>query len=128
MRLALLVLVVAACGAREAPPPKAAVRARPVRIVAPPLTPQLALETIEKRYVGGMQRCYRTRLKRDPQARGRVVVTFTVDDRGQVADRSAKGAGRQIERCVVNAMARWTFPRPRTETTFRLAFRLSSRS
>lgn len=100
---------------------------RPVR-VDPPLTPQVALETIEKRYVGGMQRCYRARLKRDARAGGRVVVTFTVDDRGHIADRSAKGVGRQVERCVLNAMARWTFPRPATETTFRLAFRLSSRS
>jgi hypothetical protein len=131
MRLALLVLLaLCACGGRQPTPPAAPrARARVSRPAPPPrLTPALALATIEARYVGGMRRCYRARLKRDPRARGRVVVTFTVDGRGQVAERRARGVARAVERCVENAMARWTFARPAAPTTFRLAFRLSSRS
>ena len=126
MRLALLVLVtLCACRRQPSPPVTPREPARAPKPVAPALTPQLALETIEKRYVAGMQRCYRAKLKRDPRARGKVVVTFTVDDRGQVADRRAKGVHESIERCVESAMMKWTFPRPAAETTFRLAFRLT---
>jgi hypothetical protein len=96
--------------------------------VTPPLTPDVALQTIESTYIGGMQRCYRARLKRDSAARGRVVVTFTVDESGKLAYRRARGVGPKLEACVEAAMARWSFPRPAEQTTFRLAFRLSSRT
>lgn len=130
MRLSLLILFgLTACWRQPAPrvaphkPPPVA--AKPV---APKLTPDVALSRIESSYLGGMQRCYQARLKRDAMARGRVVVTFTVDESGRVAYRDARGVGKSLEHCVERAMLRWSFPAPAEEMTFRLAFRLSSRS
>ncbi len=127
----LLLVCVALCACRRQPAPPVA--PREVKRASKPvarLTPDVALQTIEARYVGGMQRCYRARLKRDPNARGKVVVTFTVDDRGKLTyrDARARGVARSVERCVENAMLRWSFPAPAQETSFRLAFRLSSSS
>jgi len=128
-----LATLLAACG--STPAPHATGRAAgpastPRTRVA--LTPDVALETIEASYLGGLRRCYQARLKRDARARGRVVVTFTVDHRGRLSARDAKGAGRAIETCVERAMSRWSFPPARradgrpTEATFRVALQLTS--
>ncbi|MBA3391421.1 MAG: AgmX/PglI C-terminal domain-containing protein [Deltaproteobacteria bacterium] len=96
------------------------------------LTPHVALSTIETSYIGGLRRCYRAGLKHDASARGRVVVTFTVNHRGRLSSRRAQGVGRTIESCVERAMARWSFPPARKpdgspgEATFRLALHLES--
>lgn len=135
MRLPLLVLLVAIVAAcrRQPTPPVGSPRASSQRRASPKpitrkLTPDVALSRIESSYLGGMQRCYRARLKRDAMARGRVVVTFTVDESGRVAYRDASGVGKSLEHCVERAMLRWSFPAPDEQMTFRLAFRLSSRS
>ena len=125
MKRLVIVVLLAACHhaapvAREVRAPEQAPR------VTPPLTPDVALQTIQTSYLGSMQRCYRARLKRDAAARGRVVVTFTVDESGKLAYRQARGVGRSLEACVEQAMARWSFPKPSETVTFRLAFRLSS--
>lgn len=121
MRSSLLLLLVA-CASPA--------RVEPVRAPAPRprLTPDAALARIEAVYRPGVQRCYQSRLKRDPSARGNVVVTFTVDAEGKLASAHAKGVHRTIEQCVERAMARWTFPPPALEMTIRVALRLSSRS
>ena len=94
------------------------------------LTPDVALARIQDAYRGGVQRCYNARLKREPRASGRVIVTFTVDESGRLAYRNAKGVGRALgkpmELCVERAMLRWSFPAPAAETTFRVALALSS--
>jgi hypothetical protein len=116
VRCLLISLALAACSRQSKPPP-----AKPA-----PLTADVALQRIEGHYRGGMHACYRSALKRDANARGRIVVTFTVDDRGQLSFREAKGISPAIEACVERAMSKWTFPRPPEATTFRLAFQLSS--
>lgn len=103
-----------------------------VAAVEPALTASLVLETITMSYLGELRRCYTSRLKQDQRAGGRVIVTLTIDRNGAVDGRRANGAGRQIEKCVERAMARWTFPPPRstdgrpTKATFRIALLLSS--
>jgi outer membrane biosynthesis protein TonB len=117
----LLLLVLAACGSSP--------RAQPApRSPAQALTPDVALARIESLYRPGVQRCYQSWLKRDPAARGDVVVTFTVDTGGKLASADAKGVHRTVEECVQRAMLRWSFPPPREEMTIRLALRLSSGS
>lgn len=96
------------------------------------LTPRRLLATIETSYMAGLRRCYKAQLKRDARAGGRVVVTFTVDTRGRLSSRDAKGVATKVERCVERAMQRWEFPPARdatgapTEATFRLALRLTT--
>lgn len=98
----------------------------------PPLTAAILVETIETSYLGALRRCYKARLKHDPAARGRVIVTFTVDGKGRLSDGRASGVGKQIESCVERAMTRWEFPPARDrdgapiEATFRLALQLTS--
>jgi hypothetical protein len=124
----MLVVLASACRRQPTPPvvPREGKRApKPVA-----LTPDVALSRIQDAYRGGVQRCYHARLKREPRARGRMIVTFTVDETGRVASGNAKGVGRAlgkpIELCVERAMLRWSFPAPRAETTFRVALALSS--
>jgi TonB family protein len=131
-------MIVGGIGCRQpaAPPisprvPTPTPTAKPIaapRPTEPPLTPHAALAKIETNYLGGLRRCYRARLKRDTRAHGRIVVTFTVDEGGRLASKRARGVGRALEACVERAMARWSFVPPVEETTFRLAFQLSSRS
>jgi TonB family protein len=113
----LLLLVACASPARVAPAP-----------VTPRLTPDAALARIESVYRPGVQRCYQSRLKRDPGARGNVVVTFTVDEAGKLASAHAKGVHRSIEQCVERAMQRWSFASARGGLTIRVTLRLSSRT
>lgn len=127
----LLVLLVVASACRRQPTPPVAPREQKRThepVASRELTPALALARIQSAYRAGVQRCYQSRLKRDPSARGRVVVTFTVDDTGRVAFRRAQGVHRTVEQCVERAMSRWAFPPPAEQTTFRLALRLSSRA
>jgi outer membrane biosynthesis protein TonB len=120
MRSSLFLLVACASPAPVEP--------RAQRPATPRLTPDAALARIESVYRPGVQRCYQSRLKRDPAARGNVVVTFTVDEAGKLASAHAKGVHRSIEQCVERAMLRWSFPPPREEMTIRVALRLSSGS
>ena len=124
MRGSLLIVLLVAC----APARSARVHAPREVAPAPRLTPDAALARIEAVYRPGVQRCYQSRLKRDPRARGNVVVTFTVSEGGTLASAHAKGVHRSIEQCVERAMLRWSFPPPREEMTIRVALRLSSRS
>lgn len=132
MRSSLLVLLALAIGCRATPSPApshgrapAPASARSPARVREPLTPASALARIRSAYRPGVQRCYQSRLKRDPQARGRVVVTFTVDARGRIAYRRARGVHRTVERCVERAMSAWSFPPARGgAATFRIALAL----
>ena len=123
--LFVLVVLASACRRQPAAPVREGQRV-PKPIAEQRLTPDLALSRIEASYLGGMQRCYRARLKHDARAAGKVVVTFTVDESGKLAYRKASGIGKRLEQCVERAMLRWSFPAPAEEMTFRLAFRLSS--
>lgn len=89
------------------------------------LSPEAARSRIAMLYRPGVQRCYETHLKRDPGARGRVTVTFTVDPTGRLSYREARGVHPRVERCVEGAMTKWTFPQTAAETTFRLGLQLS---
>ena len=124
MRSVFVLVLLAGC-AKQAPAVVAQREPAP-KPIAQRLTPDVALSRIESSYLGGMQRCYRARLKHDARARGKVVVTFTVDESGKLAYRKASGVGKRLEACVERAMMQWSFPAPAEEMTFRLAFRLSS--
>jgi TonB family protein len=128
----MLLALTAGCHRQAAPSVAPREPEREVKAtVMPRLTPHAALAKIETSYLGGLRRCYRARLKRDASTGGRVVVTFTVDEAGRLSSRRARGPGRgwrEIEACVERAMSRWSFAPPAEETTFRLAFQLSSRS
>src|SRR5690349_10691930 len=131
MKFAVGLVCVAACATKPAPPaanvesPSSAEPANSnVRGVDPRLTPDVVLATIKRRYLGGVERCYRRHLKRDATARGRVVVSFTVDPKGRARDGEARGITEHVDSCIAAQVARWQFPRPAQEARFKLGLEL----
>ena len=122
----LTTLIASACWRGSGPNPPVAPRESKRDGKPRTLSPNDALARIRELYRPGVQRCYQTHLKRDPGARGRVTVTFTVDPSGHLSFREARGIHPTVERCVEGAMTKWTFPQPSSEQTFRLGLQLSS--
>ena len=79
------------------------------------LTPAAVLERIQSTYLAGLQRCYRLGLAQDATLSGRVSISFTVDDRGQVEDPEADGLSSQVDSCISEQMSRWRFPVPKKD-------------
>jgi hypothetical protein len=77
------------------------------------LTAAAVLDRIQSTYLAGLQRCYRLGLAQDATLSGRVSISFTVDERGQVTDPDADGLSSQVESCISEQMTRWRFPAPR---------------
>jgi hypothetical protein len=131
MRFAVGLVCVAACATKPGPAPTNA-KSEPAAAVAPvnarklhaPLTPDVVLATIRTRYLGGVERCYRRHLKRDASARGRVLVSFTVDPKGRARDGEARGITERVDGCIAAQVARWQFPKPAREARFALGLQL----
>jgi len=131
MKFAVGLVCVAACATKPAPPPANAQRtpaAQPansnVHRADSQLTPDVVLATIRSRYIGGVERCYRRHLKRDASARGRVLVSFTVDPKGRARDGEARGITEHVDSCIAAQVARWQFPKPAQEARFALGLEL----
>ena len=128
MKFAVGLVCVAACATKPAPSPANVQRAPAARPangnVDPQLTPDVVLATIRSRYLGGVERCYRRHLKRDASARGRVVVSFTVDPKGRARDGQARGITTLVDGCIASRVARWQFPKPAREARFALGLEL----
>jgi hypothetical protein len=141
MRFAVGFLCVAACATTPAPAPTNVHENRPAlvtqtkspepvtaprrpRAAAARLTPDVVLATIRGRYIAGVERCYRRHLKKDAGARGRVLVSFTVDPKGRARDGVARGVTEQVDGCIARQVRHWRFPVPRTHRGSRFALRL----
>jgi outer membrane biosynthesis protein TonB len=104
MRTAVAVLALAAC--HHAAPHSAA------PAPAPALTADVVLETVRGGYMTGVQRCY-TRYLKNAGGHGRVVVSFTVNAKGEATEGAASGVPARLGDCIVAEVARWRFPPPR---------------
>jgi hypothetical protein len=95
------------------------------------LTVDMVLDKINGLYMAGLQRCYKKGLVDDAKLGGSVHLTFTVTDRGTLADASASGVSPEVDACVGAAMAGWRFAIPKdkdgdpTDQDFRLVLALS---
>lgn len=98
-----------------------AISARPVRITvvdrqaldASTLTADVVASKLQVAYLGGLRRCYVTRLATTPSLKGRVTLTLPVDETGRVVRPTARGFDTEIDRCLADAMTSWRFPVPR---------------
>ena len=88
------------------------------------LTPDVVLATIRGRYIAGVERCYRRHLKKDSAARGRVLVSFTVDPSGRARDGAARGITERVDDCIEAQVRQWRFPAPRDRAESRFALGL----
>ena len=94
------------------------------------LTPDAVLKKIQQAYMSALQRCYKTYLAKDASARGKVTLSFTVNESGRTTDSGAKGFAGEVDACIEGLMPSWTFPAPKdkdgekTEANFSITLQL----
>jgi TonB family protein len=98
-------------GPREHGPPRVRVTRAEVR---GGLSPDV-IRRVVRRHLNEVRFCYEQQLARVPDLAGRVTVQFLIAPSGAVqssALRSSDLGSARVEQCVVQAVRRWTFPRP----------------
>jgi hypothetical protein len=93
------------------------------------LTPDAVLAKIMSAYMAGLKRCYKDHLKTDPSARGKVQLSFTVNETGRSVSNKAKGFASAVDACIQSRMDGWRFPIPKdddgpTDASFSIALQL----
>jgi TonB family protein len=137
--------LVAACGGEPAPPP-APPAAGAVTPYAPPARPAEAprapapdwgepdmakIQRLFRARFAEVKRCYEAELQRDPQARGRLTLRFTIAEGGALRDVAVARstfARRDVPGCVVEVVRRWKTPfRPAEPVEVEYPFSFSPR-
>ena len=111
MRTTLALVLLAACSHHAKPATAPAKPAAPA-FAGTALTPELVLSKIRGGYATGVQRCY-TRYLKHRAGHGRVLISFTVNAKGEAQDGAASGVPGKLGGCIVAEVARWRFPAPR---------------
>jgi hypothetical protein len=94
------------------------------------LTPDIVLAKIQSVYMAGIKRCYKTYLNKDASARGKVLLSLTVNPTGRTINGNAKGFAGEIDECITTLMGGWRFPVPKdkdgeaTEASFAITLQL----
>jgi hypothetical protein len=76
------------------------------------LTPDAVLGKIQQAYMAGLKRCYKNYLTKDASARGKVTLSFTVNETGRSTGGKAKGFASEVDECISGQMSSWRFPIP----------------
>jgi hypothetical protein len=77
------------------------------------LSPDAVLRKIQSAYMAGLQRCYKNYLVKDASARGKVTLSFTVNETGRALKGAAHGFAGEVDECISAQMASWRFPIPK---------------
>jgi hypothetical protein len=77
------------------------------------LTADAVLAKIMAAYMAGIKRCYTQYLKKDGSARGKVALTFTINETGRSTQGSAHGFAGEVDQCIGGLMSTWRFPIPK---------------
>ncbi len=94
------------------------------------LTPDAVLRKIMNAYMSGLKRCHKDLLKKDPTARGKVKLGFTVNESGRTVSPKATGFSSDLDACIEGLMSNWRFDVPKdsdneaTEASFEIALQL----
>ena len=94
------------------------------------LSADAIMAKITSSYMSGIKRCYTTYLKKDASARGKVVLSFTVNETGRAVQTAAHGFAGEVDDCIGNLMTTWRFPIPKdkdgeaTEASFAITLQL----
>ena len=94
------------------------------------LTPDMVYRKIMSAYLAGIKRCQKQILLRDPTARGKVKLAFTVNESGRVVSPKATGFDPELDSCVTGLMGNWRFDIPKdsdgepTDASFEIALQL----
>lgn len=90
------------------------------------LTVDMVLAKINTVYMTGLVRCYKKGLLGDATLGGKVALSFTVTERGGLADSHASGVTDEVDGCISTLMQSWRFMIPRdkdgdpTDASFKL--------
>ena len=128
-RRSVLLVAVAACGHPAPARPARTIAVTPAVRPAPApatLTPHDVLAAVNTRFMPGLRRCYQQQIKRDARVRGRLTLAFTIDERGQVTEASARGLAPKLGECIERKMIAWKFAAPSAEASFRIPVRLDA--
>jgi hypothetical protein len=77
------------------------------------LTVDIVLMKIQSTYMAGIKRCYKTQLRQDPSMRGKVKLSFGVNETGRLISPYATGFASAIDGCLKTQMPAWRFPIPK---------------
>ncbi len=73
------------------------------------------IRRVVRAHIGEVRECYNEGLMRKPDLRGRISVSFVIDDRGRATEATVAEStldDATVEACVVRAVGRWRFPAP----------------
>ncbi|MEZ4449097.1 MAG: AgmX/PglI C-terminal domain-containing protein [Nannocystaceae bacterium] len=73
------------------------------------------IRRIVRAHINEIRHCYNQTLSRDPNARARVAIHFTIDSKGAVPSsvvQESTAADHALGTCMANAIKRWKFPKP----------------
>ncbi|MBP6633194.1 MAG: AgmX/PglI C-terminal domain-containing protein [Kofleriaceae bacterium] len=81
------------------------------------LTPDAVMAKIMSAYMSALRRCYKDYLKKDPTARGKVTLSFTVNETGRSVSNRAKSDALpgEVTTCIQARMDSWRFPIPKDD-------------
>ena len=94
------------------------------------LTPDAVLRKIQSAYMSGIKRCQKQVLLRDPTARGKVKLGFTVNETGKTVSPKASGFDPDLDHCIETLMGSWRFDIPKdsdgepTDASFEIGLQL----
>lgn len=94
------------------------------------LTPDAVLRKIMSAYMSGLKRCHKELLKTDPTAKGKVKLSFTVNESGRTVKPNASGFADSLDSCIEGQMGNWRFDIPKdsdgepTDASFEIALQL----
>jgi hypothetical protein len=94
------------------------------------LTPDAVLRKIQGAYMSGIKRCQKQTLLKDPTARGKVKLNFTVNETGRTVSPRATGFDPELDRCIAGLMGNWRFDIPKdgdgepTDASFEIGLQL----
>lgn len=74
------------------------------------------IRRIIRRHINEIKYCYSKELQSDESLSGRVIVGFTIAGTGQVVVSKVESStvgNRVVEQCIVRAVRRWLFPKPK---------------
>ncbi len=106
--------------------PEIATPSRPKDSVQPKV--QEGIEGLVSRKVDDLSPCYQAEKNQNPSAKGRMLVSFMLDQEGRVGDPRIEYSSFQspvFEGCVLQHVESWTFPKMRGNSPIKVRYPFS---
>jgi hypothetical protein len=82
-----------------------------------------AIHQVIREHIGEVRECYSERLKDHPNASGKIVLEWDIDENGNVkAPHAKRSVDRDLEECLIAKLKTWKFPVPPKNMVSRVDF------